>query len=66
MILENTIKQASRLLKNHNIASHRLDAEIILSEIMGVTREYLMINNYINVPIKINKNTSIANSKTHF
>ena len=55
MILENTIKQASRLLKNHNIASHRLDAEIILSEIMGVTREYLMINNYINVPIKISE-----------
>jgi len=53
MILENTIKQASQLLKNHNIASYRLDAEIILSEIMGVTREYLMINNCIDVPIKI-------------
>ena len=53
MILENTIKQASRLLKNHNIVSYRLDAEIILSEIMGVTREYLMINNCIDVPIKI-------------
>ena len=36
MILENTIKQASQLLKNKNIISHELDAQIILSDIMGV------------------------------
>ena len=49
MMLANTIKQASQLLKNHNIVSHELDAEIILSDIMGVTREFLIVNNHINV-----------------
>ena len=49
MILENTINQASRLLKSHNITSHELDAEIILSNIMGVTREFLIINNKKNI-----------------
>ena len=41
MILENTTKQASQLLKKHNIISHELDAEIILSDIMGVSKEFL-------------------------
>jgi len=45
MNLENTIKKASQSLKNHNIHSHELDAQIILSEIMGVKREYLITNN---------------------
>ena len=49
MILENTIKQASQLLKNHNIISHELDAEIILSDIMGVSKEFLMVNNQIDI-----------------
>jgi len=53
MILENAIKRASQTLKTHNIASHELDAEIILSDIMGVTKEFLLINNNIN----ISKNT---------
>ena len=49
MILENTIKRASQTLKTHNIVSHELDAEIILSDIMGVTKEFLLINNNINI-----------------
>ena len=53
MIIENKIKQASQLLKNQNIISHELDAQIILSDIMKVTREFLMVNNNIN----ISKNT---------
>ena len=48
-MLANTIKQASQLLKNHNIVSHELDAEIILSDIMGVTREFLIVNNNKNI-----------------
>ena len=52
-MLANTIKQASQLLKNNNIVSHELDAEIILSDIMGVTREFLIVNNNKN----ISKNT---------
>ena len=50
MILENTIKNASVILKNNNISSHQLDAEIILSNIMGVSREFLLTKNdlYLN------------------
>ena len=49
MILENSIKQASQFLKNHNISSYELDAEIILSNIMKVTREFLIVNNHLNI-----------------
>ena len=51
MILENTIKQASQLLKNKNIISHELDAQVILSDIMGVTRDFFLANSHINVSI---------------
>ena len=51
MILENTIKQASQLLKNQNIISHELDAQVILSDIMGVTRDFFIANSHINVSI---------------
>ena len=60
MILENTIKQASQLLKSHNIASYALDAEIILSDIMGVTREFLIINNHANISKNIIKKYKFA------
>ena len=49
MILENTIKHASQILKKHNIRSYKLDAEIILSHIMGVNREFLLSNDHINI-----------------
>ncbi len=49
MILENTIKQASQLLKNKNIISHELDAQIILSDIMGVKRDFFISNGHINL-----------------
>ena len=52
MILEKTIKKASQILKNHNIHSYELDAQIILSEIMGVKREYLITNNEIIISKK--------------
>ena len=53
MNLDNTIKKASKILKNHNIHSHELDAQIILSNIMGVKRESLITNNEINISKKI-------------
>ena len=53
MILEKTIKKASEILKNHDICSHNLDAEIILSEIMGVQKEYLITNNKTTISRKI-------------
>ena len=51
MILEKTIKQASQLLKNKNIISHELDVQVILSDIMGVTRDFFIANSHINVSI---------------
>ena len=53
MNLDNTVKKASQILKNHNICSHELDAQIILSNIMGVKRESLITNNEINISKKI-------------
>ena len=55
MILDNTIKQASKILKSHNIESHELDAEIMLSDIMKVTREFLILNNNVNISDDIRK-----------
>ena len=49
MILENTIKQASQLLKNQNIISHELDVQVILSDIMGVARDFFIANGHISV-----------------
>ena len=44
MNLEKVINQASNILKKNNINSHELDAQIILSDILGVTKEFLLIN----------------------
>jgi len=60
MILEKTIKQASQLLKNNNIVSHELDAEVILSNIMGVTRDFFISNNHIKVSERTIKKFSLA------
>ena len=53
MILEETIKEASKVLKKHHVVSPTLDAEIILSSIIGVSREFLLINNNLNISKKI-------------
>ena len=55
MNLKNIIKEASQTLKNHNICSHELDAQILLSDIMGTGREYLIVNNETRVSEKIKK-----------
>ena len=49
MNLENIIKKASQILKNNCVHSHELDAQIILADIMGVKREYLITNDKINI-----------------
>ena len=56
MILEKKIQQASQILKNHNIQSHQLDAQLLLAEIMGVKKEYLITNDQISVSKKLLKN----------
>ena len=53
MILGNIIKEASQLLKSNKIISHELDAQIILSNLMGVTREFLILNSNANITKKI-------------
>ena len=55
MILENTIQNASQILKKNNIVTHQLDAEIILSHILNVKREFLITNNDIHIKKKIIK-----------
>ena len=55
MILGQTIKKASQILKNHNVHTYELDAQIILSDIMGVTREFLITNDYLTVSERIKK-----------
>ena len=52
MNLENTVKKASQILKNHNIHSHELDAQLILSNVIGIKREYLITNNKKNISKK--------------
>ena len=60
MILEYTVKKASQILKNHNITTYALDAEIILSDILGVTREFLIVNNRLDISKKIIKKYDFA------
>ena len=44
MTLEKTINKASQVLKDHNVHTHELDAQIILSNIMKIKRESLITN----------------------
>jgi len=60
MILEKAIQEASRTLKKYNIHSHELDAQLILSEIMKVSKESLIINSEQNISKKILKKYDIA------
>ena len=67
MNLQNIIKEASIKLKNNNIISHVLDAEIILADIMGLKREFLITNDKINISEGIRKkyNTAINRRINH-
>jgi len=49
MIIKNIIRESSRILKNHNIPSHDLDAEIISSHVLKVKREFLITNDLKNI-----------------
>ena len=60
MILEKIINQASKTLKNHNIESYQLDAQVILSEIMKVNKEFLITNNDIVISKDIIKKYNSA------
>jgi len=60
MISEKIIEQASKTLKDHNIHSHELDAQLILSDIMKVKREYLITNNKVLISEKVKEKYDIA------
>ena len=53
MNLNQTINKASQILKSINIQTHQLDAEIILSEIMGVKKEFLITNDNLQISNKV-------------
>ena len=63
MTSEKVIEKASKILKSHNIHSHELDAQLILSDIMKVKREYFIINNKVPVSEKVKKQYDIAISR---
>ena len=44
MTIEKIIQKGSKILKNYNICSHELDAQLILSDIMKIRREFLITN----------------------
>ena len=58
MIVRNTINKGSLILKKNSINSNLLDAELILSNIMGVNRETLITNDSINISKEILNNSS--------
>jgi release factor glutamine methyltransferase len=60
MILNNTIKKASSILKNNNIPTYELDAEIILSNIMNVERDFFILNDNLKIPDDIIKEYNSA------
>ena len=60
MISEKIIEQASKILKNHNIYSHELDAQLILSDIMNIKRESLITDNKVVISKKVMEKYDIA------
>ena len=60
MILEKAVKKASQILKNNNIYSHELDAQLILSDIMKIKRETLIVNSEAIISERIIKKYDIA------
>ena len=52
MNLENLIKQGSKSLKEKNINSYTLDAELLLSNVIGTTKEFLLLNSNLNISQK--------------
>jgi len=55
MNLEELIKNGSKQLKKSKTKTSLLDVEIILSDLMGVTREFLITNNNMNISDNIKK-----------
>jgi len=65
-MIEKIINNASNTLRNNNIETYNLDSQIILSDIMGVTKEFLLLNNNLNISRLIkNKYNSAIKRRTN-
>ena len=53
------INEGSKLLKNKKILSNKIDSEIILSHILGITRERVLIDESEIQPDKVKKFKSL-------
>jgi len=60
MILKNLVKSRSLKLKKNYITSSILDAEVILSNIMKVNREFILLNENKNISKNIRKEYDMA------
>ena len=60
MLIHNIVSDASKILKKNKIKSHLLDAEIILADLMNISREHLITSNYLPVSNKIKKKFNYA------
>ena len=63
MIIKNTVQKASLILKNNYIKTHSLDAEVILSNIMKTNREFILLNDELELPNTIIKKYNKAVKK---
>ena len=60
MRIEEIIRKGSKRLKENKISSHGLDVELILSDVMGVTRESLITKNDASISDNIREKFNIA------
>ncbi len=60
MIIQNTIEQASRILKKNNIDTSNLDAEIILANLLKVEKEFFISNSNKHIPENLMRKFNFA------
>ena len=60
MFIENLINNASKKLKEKKFSTFRLDAELMLSSIMKVSREKLLVNDKLRLDKKIINKYNVA------
>ena len=56
MIINNLIKQGSKILKKQNIDSHQIDAELLLSKAIRKDRIFLLTNDENKISSKETSN----------
>jgi len=49
MNIQSAVKEANIILKNNYIKTAELDTEILLAEVLGSSREYIILNNHKNL-----------------